>query len=192
MTCWDWQLKIAAEVEDPAIAEHLSGCEACREFAQDLAENAAALRSIDVDVAAYTAVRARVLEAVRPKRRFAWLWPAAATAACLLVLWWTALLLAPVSQPRVVAYRVPLPETTAPSRSRLGGERRGVGGERRGVGGERRGVGSDRRTSASGVRRPRHRRLVAQMTQKEPLTAIKLLTDDPNVVIIWLVDKKGD
>ena len=70
MTCSDWQMKIAAEMEDPAIAEHLSGCETCREFAQDLAENTAALRAIDVDAAAYTAVRARVLESLRPRRRF--------------------------------------------------------------------------------------------------------------------------
>jgi hypothetical protein len=167
MTCSDWQLKIAAEMDDPALAEHLSGCEACRGFALDLAENAAALQSIEVDPAAYTAVRARVLEAVRPKRRFAWLWAAAATAvaACVVLVWFAAESSSPVPPPEV-ARTLPAPETTAPSRSRLGTEPR-----------------------ATVTRRIRPRPLVAR---SEPLTAIKLLTDDPNVVIIWLVDKKGD
>jgi hypothetical protein len=174
MNCSDWQMRIAAEMEDPALAEHVSGCAACREFVQDLAENAAALRSIEVDPAAYTAVRARVLEAVRPKRRFAWLWAAgAAAAACVVLMWWTAPLRAPVPPPEV-AYKPPVPGTTAPSRSRLGTEPRALA--------------SDTHT----VRRVRPRPLIAQTAEKEPLTAIKLLTDDPNVVIIWLVDRKGD
>src|SRR5260370_1482352 len=103
MTCSDWQLKIAADTEDPAIAEHMSGCEACREFAQDLAENAAALRAIDVDAAAYTAVRARVLEAVRPRRRFGGLWAAGAAvaAAAAVLVGWTAPLFLPVPPPKI-------------------------------------------------------------------------------------------
>jgi hypothetical protein len=36
------------------------------------------------------------------------------------------------------------------------------------------------------------RRPFRTQPQPEQLTAIKLLTDDPNVVIIWLLDKKGD
>jgi hypothetical protein len=167
MNCSEWQLKIAAEMEDPALAEHLSVCEACRWFAQDLAENAAALRSIEVDPAAYTAVRARVLEAVRPKRRFVRLWAAAATvvAACAVLVWFAADFSSPVPLP-VVARKLPVPETTAPSRSRFTTD-----------------------PIVLGTRRAHPRRLVAR---SEPLTAIKLLTDDPNVVIIWLVDKKGD
>jgi hypothetical protein len=166
MTCSDWQLKIAAEIEDPALAEHLGGCEACRGFAQDLAENAAALRSIEVDPAAYTAVRARVLEAVRPKRRFAWLWAgaAAAVAAGVVLMWWTAATRrVPVPPSPVVAHVDRVPELqTVPTVQPVKHDR---------------------------VRRVHPRRLVAR---SEPLTAIKMLTDDPNVVIIWLVDKKGD
>jgi hypothetical protein len=176
MTCSDWQLKIAAETEDSALAEHLGGCEACREFAQDLTENAAALRAIEVDPVAYTAVRARVLAAVRPRRRFAWLWAAAAgaVAACAALVWFAADFRAPVLLPEV-AHKVVSPPPTAPSRLRLGTEPRALA--------------SGFRDGASAHRRARDRRLVART---EPLTAIKLLTDDPNVVIIWLVDKKGD
>jgi len=33
----------------------------------------------------------------------------------------------------------------------------------------------------------------ARRVQKtEPVVAVKMLTDDPNVIIIWLVDQKGD
>jgi hypothetical protein len=171
MNCSDWQMRIAAEKEDPALVEHLSGCEACRVFVQDLVENATALRSIEVDPAAYTAVRARVLEAVRPKRRFAWLWAAAvAVAASVVLVWFAAPLRAPVPPPEV-AYKPPVPETTAPSRSRLG---------------------TEPRASASGTHAVRRARQQVLVARTEPLTAIKLLTDDPNVVIIWLVDKKGD
>ena len=28
--------------------------------------------------------------------------------------------------------------------------------------------------------------------KSEPIVAVKMLTDDPNVIIIWLVDQKGD
>jgi hypothetical protein len=170
MNCSDWQLQIAAEMEDPALAEHLSCCDACRGFALDLAENAAALRSIEVDPAAYTAVRARVLEAVRPQRRFAWLWAAAAVAACVAIGWFAAEFRSPVPLP-TVARKLPAPETDrqpTPLWSRLSNKARGF-------------------TPVAAIRHPR--RLVAR---SEPLTAIKLLTDDPNVVIIWLVDKKGD
>jgi hypothetical protein len=161
MNCADFENRIAAgETGDPAVAEHVSTCSSCREFANDLAENAAALRSIDVDAAVYTALRARVMAAVEPKRRFGWLWAVAATAVMtgMAVLWLSAPLRLPdPPRPAAVVYRIPAPET------------------------------------------PVVHRVVATKKRKEQvgrpvlLDAIKILTDDPNVVIIWLVDdKKGD
>jgi hypothetical protein len=32
----------------------------------------------------------------------------------------------------------------------------------------------------------------APVRKTEPLAVVKMLTDDPNVIIIWLVDQKGD
>lgn len=32
----------------------------------------------------------------------------------------------------------------------------------------------------------------APVRRTEPLAVVKMLTDDPNVIIIWLVDQKGD
>jgi len=160
MNCADFEKRIAAdESDDPAVAEHVSTCSECREFAHNLAENAAALRSMDVDAAAYTALRARVMAAVQPKRRLSWLWAAAASAVavCIALIWLTAPLRVPEPpRPLAVVYSIPAP--AAVMRTIIAKKKRQA-------------------------RRPIPREL----------TAIKLLTDDPNVVIIWLVDnKKGD
>ena len=159
MSCSDFEARIAAdESQDTAVAEHLSACRACREFAREIEENASALRSIEMDPASYTALRARVMAAVRPRRRFGWLWAAALSAAagCLATVWWTAPLRAPdPGRPRAIVYRVPAPPPAVRTVTAV------------------------------------HKR--KQVSRPVPLTAIKLLTDDPNVVIIWLVDeKKGD
>ena len=159
MNCSDWQTRIAAdETDDPAVAEHVKVCVECREFACDLAMNMAALRSVEIDPSAYVELRARVMAAIEPKRRFGWLWSfgaAVAAAACLAVIWWTAPLRGPATpRPQAVVYSIPAPLPVE-------------------------------RTVAV------HRKKLAR--KPAPLTAIKLLTDDPNVVIIWLVDeKKGD
>lgn len=164
MSCSNWQGRIAAdESDDPRVAEHLSGCAECREFARELGDNAAALRSIEIDAAAYVELRARVMDALHPKRRFGWTaWAAAAVsvaAACLAVVWWTAPLRIPdPGRPQAIVYRMPGP----PPRVQM---------------------------IAASHRKKQARRPVLQ----QRLTAIKLLTGDPNVVIIWLVDdKKGD
>jgi hypothetical protein len=153
-------MRIAAdEVDDPAIAEHLSICSACREFEHELAENAAALRSIEVDAAAYTALRARVMAAVEPKRRFGWLWAAAAAAvaACIAFFWLTA----------------PFPPPEPPHLQAV--------------------VHGGNVLSALPMPVAKKKKRKTQVRRPVLLEAIKILTDDPNVVIIWLVDdKKGD
>lgn len=159
MNCSDWQMRIAAE--DPAAAEHVNGCDACREFASELSENAMALRSIVADAAAYTAMRARVMEAVQANRRSGWLWGAgvAAATACIALFWLTATPRLPEApRPQAITYRIAPPES-----------------------------------HIAAVPRMVKHRVTRTAEPKRPLTAIKLLTDDPNVVIIWLVDnKQGD
>ncbi len=154
-------MRIAGDDESPEVAGHLAECVECREFANDLAANAVALKAIDADEAAYTAVRARVMVAVRPRRQFAWLYAAAATMAAtgLALFWITAPLRAPApGPPAAVVYRIAPPEW--------------------------RGAPLVKEAKRSVVRR------LKPPTQQ--LAEIKLLTGDPNVVIIWLLDKKGD
>lgn len=162
MSCADFEVRIASgETEDPAVAGHISVCSRCREFAHELEENTATLRSLEPDAAAYTALRARVMSAVQPRRRFAWLWAAAAitAAASVALIWVTAPLRVPeAAPPAAVRFRIPAPPPVIAAKAVV-----------------------TRRKAP--VRRP----------VPQPLQAIKILTDDPNVVIIWLVDeKKGD
>ena len=157
MNCVGFETRIAAgEMDQPGVAEHVSACGGCRELANELAKNTAALRSIEVDLAAYTALRARVMAAVRPKRRLGWVWPsaAAAVATCIGLIWLTEPLRVP-DPPRPLAVVYPIPALPV--------------------------------VREVVVKKKKHvRRPVL-------LEAIKILTNDPNVVMIWLVDdKKGD
>jgi hypothetical protein len=163
MNCSDWQMRIAAEEVTAEVDRHLAECSECRAFVSDLAAIADGMRAMDADAASYAVVRARVMEAVRPRRRFVWFYAAAAAlaTACLALIWITAPLRAPApGPPAALAYRISPPEWKPPV----------VVQAKRGV-----------------VRRP-----FRPQPPPEQLTAIKLLTDDPNVVIIWLLDKKGD
>jgi len=162
MNCSDWQIRIAADdVDDAAVAEHVSVCPECRDFARELDQNTAALRSIVVDGTAFAALRSRVMAAVQPRRRFGWVWAGAsalAIAASVALVWWTA----PLPTPRI-------PRSPARARPLVG---------------------------PTEVALPRqvafHKRRPAKRPVRQQLTAIKLLTDDPNVVIIWLVDDKKE
>lgn len=163
MNCSDWQMRIATEEAGPEVERHLAECGGCRAFVSDLAAIADGMRAMDADAASYAAVRARVMEAVRPPRRSVWFYAAAAAlaTACLALIWITAPLRAPAPPPpAAVLYRIAAPEWRPPVV-----------------------LQAKRRV----VRRP-----FRTQPQPEQLTAIKLLTDDPNVVIIWLLDKKGD
>ena len=173
MNCQECQWNIASEENGLEIREHLAHCENCTRYAAELAENAAALRAIEPDLAAYAAVRARVMEAVRPKRRFVRWWaPALAGAVGLvMVLWVNTIVPRSWPAPAVVSYRVAPPANWAMTRSRPNDNRRRV-------------------ANLAHMPTVARRRAVHNEPQ---LTAIKMLTDDPNVVIIWLVDKeKGD
>jgi hypothetical protein len=164
MNCSDWQMRIATEEAGPEVERHLAECGECRAFVSDLAAIADGMRAMDADAAAYAVVRARVMEAVRPRRRFVWLYAAAAglATACLALIWITAPLRAPAPPPpAAVVYRIAPPEWKPPV------------------------------AVIPAKRRVVHRPFRTQ-PPAEQLTAIKLLTDDPNVVIIWLLDKKGD
>lgn len=172
--CADWEQDIAAELESAELEQHLQTCERCSEFAQELSKNRAALAGLTVDPAAFTAVRQRVLSEIQTKRQRKswWAWSAAAAAACIAIL--------------SVAYILPKnPAAPAPLVARI----------------------TPPRIQRTPLQQPvrqvaaRHRihhkfgpevakALPAQKTP--PIVAIKMLTDDPNVIIIWLVDRKGD
>jgi soluble lytic murein transglycosylase-like protein len=169
--CPDWEQDIGGESESAGLEEHLRACGGCQEFAQELEKNRAALRELPIQPAAFAAVRQRVLSEIESKKRRTmwWTWSAAAAAACVAILCVSYVLprLEDPAAPAVVALKRDPPKiewTPRPVAHRV------------------------RRPHSSGWSR-------AQATparKTEPLAVIKMLTNDPNVIIIWLVDQKGD
>ena len=151
------------EQDSAEFREHLKVCDECREFE----ENASALRDLRVPEAAFAAVRQRVSSWIQEKKRRTmwWTWSAAAAAACiaLLCVWFVPQ--NPAGPMPIVAKKEP-PTIEWPARP----------------------VAQPVRHKSSG-------RSLAQARparKTEPIVAVKMLTDDPNVIIIWLVDQKGD
>jgi hypothetical protein len=168
MNCSDWEQEIAGESDSVALEEHLRGCGHCREFADELERNRAALQAVEIHPAAFDAVRLRVLSEIGAKKRRGawWAWPAVAAAACVAVLCVSVFLQswknpAP-PKPLVAAKNPPKIEwTPAPVHHRV----------------------PHKFGPVSASAGPAH--------NPEPLV-VKMLTNDPNVIIIWLVDQKGD
>jgi hypothetical protein len=133
---------------------------------EEFEKNAAAMHELTIPAAAFAAVRQRVLSEIQAKRRRTawWGWPAVA-AACAAILVVTYLSSNPPRPSALVAKKDPpkIEWTVVPVAQRV-------------------------RHKSSG-------RSLAQarpVRKTEPLAVVKMLTDDPNVIIIWLVDQKGD
>jgi predicted anti-sigma-YlaC factor YlaD len=163
MNCPEWEREIASDAESAGLEEHLKVCASCRAFAREIEENRAALQSLAVDGAALDAVRRGVLADIRSRRRRSMAWAwSAAAAACL------AILSAAFVSTR---FKNPAPPhavqfTKAPKL-----------------------VQWTPKPARRNVRvQHQHEPAVAQ---REPLV-VKMLTNDPDVIIVWLVDQKGD
>jgi len=172
-SCSDWEQALAGEAEGAEVAEHLQACGRCREFAQELEQNRAALGEIAVPPAAFEAVRRRVRGEIERKRRRTmwWNWFAVASAACLAVLGILHVL------PRLQNPPAPAALTAKMDPQRMEWTLAPV-----------------RRVAA----RPRIQHKFgpdfakASPAQKTEPLVVKMLTNDPDVIIIWLVDQKGD
>lgn len=166
MNCADWEQQIASELETTELEQHLAACGGCREFAGELEKNRAALCEFSVHPAMLSNVRQRVLGEIQAKKRraMAWAWSAAAAMACAAIL--CVLYVAPRFEipvgPKAILADMHPPKIEWTPRVV--------------------------HTASSG-------RSFAQarpVRQTEPIVAVKMLTDDPNVIIIWLIDQKGD
>ena len=183
MICREWEERIALHAggDSPAreaeeLEAHLAACEGCRRGAAMYGAGLELLREAHgepLDEAHYAAVRARVLAALGRDRRPVWRWIwasglAAAAAVAVLLLW-------------------PRPEHT-PARLEIAAIRPA---ERQ--------IEEPGPTGPAHVPHPRRARKAApeavvsapEKRPAEPLV-VKLLTDDPNVVIYWIADSKGD
>jgi hypothetical protein len=203
MKCSDFERLIALYVEEDlreeeraSVETHLRTCSACWDLVEDLKESQAIFRSIRQDVpaaAALSNLRERVMSEVGGLQSASWLervfigaFRRRAALAGVLVLvagygvWWFARVPAvvPVTVPLEIAVSSPAPDVV-PAPAVLE-------------------TVSEARTPAP--KRVRHRAPVqvpapapapAPVEESQQLT-IKLLTDDPNIIIYWLVDQKGD
>jgi anti-sigma factor RsiW len=182
MNCKDWEERIAMSASGDLSPEpraeverHLAECGECRGFAQGIEDSLALLRSAHEEAIAaghYAAVRARVQDRMARERRSAWrrwVWAPAFVAAGLALVG-VFLTKRPGERPKVYVAEVrPRVAQEVPVRP------------------------VEPVTPRAVQRRPRIRRRVAPEPQPpvEPLV-IKLITDDPNVVIYWFADGKGE
>jgi hypothetical protein len=161
MNCSEWEREIAAESEDAAVQAHLRECADCRAFAREIEENRAALRSVPVNVAVLDAVRHRVLGELQSRNRRRPWMWPAAAAACVAIV--GAWFALPLARNPVPPQ--PVEFAKAPKLVEWT-------------------VKPVRRT----VRVPRNH--APDVASREPLK-VKMLTNDPDVIVIWLIDQKG-
>jgi hypothetical protein len=171
MNCGECQERIALDADSAAVGRHLETCAECREFRANLDKVLGALEETHREAlreAELAAVRERVRGRIASgRRRWVPVWAGGLAAALVLLTLW-------VGQRR----------------------ERPVSGRERPVAAVIR--SEPRRESAPGVpakvKRPTRVHLVRHAPAPppaEPLT-VKLITDDPNVVIYWIIDGKGD
>jgi hypothetical protein len=151
----------------------LQACEHCREFAQELEMNSAALREVRVHPAAFDAVRRRVIGEIQAKKRRTmwWSWSAVAAAACV------AILCALYVLPRLQNPLGPAPVTARKDPPKI--------------------EWTPRPGQQAAVHHRIHHKFGPDLAKASPVQkteplVVKMLTNDPNVIIIWLVDQKGD
>ena len=157
------------ERDTPKVVQHLAGCPDCRQLLEDLQASHAALRELGseaVDAAMLTAVRAGVLGGIGDRRRRVWPWVAAFAAAGTLA---TALIVTPRKAVEKAPLIVQKPAIERVETARVVEEPVVVRRRRRVV----------------------RRRPAPPPAEAEPLV-VKMLTDDPDIVIIWLVDQRGE
>jgi anti-sigma factor RsiW len=184
MNCTHWEERIALyaggdlpAAEAAEVERHLGDCPGCQVFASGLKESLHLLQGIhqeEIAPAHFAAVRARVIAelegSLRPWWRKAWVYGLAAAAAAALILmlaWHPA---APM-QPRRMAVQAPPPqqiEVTPPAPV------------------------VPRVTKAHHVRRRRTQPPAALPAEPGPPIVVKLLTNDPDVVIYWITDNSGE
>jgi hypothetical protein len=181
MNCRDWEERIAGDLDDAAAEAHIAECPGCQVFASGLRQTLAELRSAhaeEIAPAHYAAVRARVMAELRPRRRWGWIWAAAGVAAAVFIAVSVESRMK-VQELPVVAVRVAVPPSPLP-------DGRGSGG---GLSAES-GRGSLSAVSENGARRERVKAPRRRAPREE--IVMKIETGDPDVVIYWIAEAKGD
>lgn len=177
MNCRNWEERIALYAggdlsprEAGDVERHLAECSECREFAAAVTESLAALREVHeepLEAAHLAAVRARVLAQLEPKRRSAWRWAWIPALAAVLVagFFLAGTGRAPVQPPLVALAPPPAPLVPPPAPVN---------------------------PEPPPAKKPPQRVVRVHRAKRTPPSAeplmVKLITDDPNVVIYWIAN----
>jgi len=192
MNCSEWEERIALYAggdlgpEDAAAVEqHLGNCAGCQVLASGLKLGLEALRDAhaqDLSAAHYAAVRTRVLAKLRRRGRWSWAWGyGLATAALVLAV--MAVQMGKAPRKTVVSsgtQRVEVAEVVEKPRDTV---RRP---------GKRAGRRSAAKAHVGRAAKGNHLPDTAGKNAAATTVVVKLLTDDPNVVIYWIADGKGE
>jgi hypothetical protein len=195
MNCSDWEERIALyaggdlpPAQAHAVERHILECAGCQLLLSGLRQSLGMLREAHaepVEAAHFAAVRARVLSELargyRPWWRQAWVYATVLAAMAMLVAVW------------------PKPQKKSMAQARTGVETSDGGADPLV---RRRRPGRSARVTpvAAGLGRPVARRAAPRgSAPPKPESAkpaeqlvVKLLTDDPDVIIYWITDSKGD
>jgi anti-sigma factor RsiW len=208
MTCAVWEERVAlfaggdlAAAEAGAVERHLSQCAACSALAADLRSGLDGLRQAHAEslaAAHYAVVRARVLAELSksPRQRvvWAWAWAAAlalAAAAVLVVVTMKPAAVPAPDLPRLVAVapraehpapREPASDRSLRSRERTGWQAKAPAPLKSG------GKVGQTLSSVNQQVDP----IVLAAVEDSPVRMVQLATADPNVVIYWLFEEKGE
>ncbi len=173
MNCVEWEERVALYAggdlpaeEAAGVERHLGECAGCQVFASGMRQALETLREAHAEMPAeahFAAVRARVVERIASPRRAIW-WYAAAAAATVILALAVRFEWQPVPPDPVAVVQVPAP----PAGALAIPKRPGRVIRRAGI-------------HHAGIRRPRTEQVM-----------IRLVTDDPDVVIYWIADQKGD
>lgn len=194
MRCPDFEKLIALEIEGDLgpragerLREHLRGCPSCREFVEGITASQSMLKQLRgeaVDDSTMVEVRRRVMERVGkggPSWLYAWRWKYAYVLAAFGVLAGAVMLLrAPVEAPRRLVSTLlrppPAPEVTSiEARAKPPAPRV-----------------PKRDIELPRIEFPRIEPARIDPPESPNQLVVKLLTDDPEIVIVWLIDQNGD
>jgi Putative zinc-finger len=177
MSCGDWEDRIAlyaggdlGPADAQALEGHLAECAGCQLLLSGLRENLGWLRDAHdepVEAAHFAAVRARVLAKLEPRGRerwrYAWLYAMAVAAVVLVVAVWP-------RPPRILV--LPMPPAPAAAVAQV--------------------VRAPVARAIQATHRKRARRVVGEPEEKAGPLLVELVTDDPDIVIYWIADSKGE
>ena len=164
MSC-EWRDRVAGLEPDEEVERHLAGCAECRELDAGLREDQTGLRAAHTDPilpAHYAAVRARVLDAIVAQRRRRVRRLCWMGTAAAVLA--VLLVLAPRPERLTVAEPLPVVAMPRPAYPPL---------------------------ELPVAKRPPAPPLQRRLASSSP-TLVKLQTDDPNVLIYWIMDQQGD